>query len=137
MLTLTPRLKGLALGIGLVVLGLLCGILAERWLVHRRPRPGPAAMGPHRAGEHLLGRLTRDLDLSPEQEADIARILEASRDSIAQVQSGLRERMRAITTRTRAEIRALLTPDQQEEYRKALRRMSRHQRRGRRWGRAR
>ena len=133
MLTLSPRVKGLALGLGLVILGLLCGMLVDRWIILRRPRPPLAAMGPRRIGERLLGRLTRDQELSPEQEASIARILDASRDSIALVQSGVRNRMRAVTTRTRTEIQALLTPEQQEQYRKTLRQMDRRHRRMR-WG---
>jgi hypothetical protein len=95
------RSQGLLL-LGVVfVLGLVCGAalfhLGQRW-IFPRPWGGP---GDHRPGA-ALDRLTRDLNLDEEQRKKIEVILD-----------GRHSRMQQFLDEGRAEIRAVLRPDQQ------------------------
>ena len=131
MISLSPRSKGMLLGVGLFLLGLIVGVAADRWLLmHRRPFP-MASISSRPPRERLLPRIIRDLQLTEEQERNINRILDTSRESIGQVQKQVRREMRDITEDTRTKIEALLTPEQRQEY-SEMRKQMRPQRR--RWG---
>lgn len=131
MISLSPRSKGMLLGTGLFLLGLIVGAAADRWLwMHRRPFPMAFASN-RPPQERLLPRIIRDLQLTAEQERDINRILDASRESIGQVQKQVRREMRGITEDTRTKLEALLTPEQRQEYSEMLKNMRQKRRR---WG---
>jgi len=131
MISLSPRSKGMLLGVGIFLIGLIIGAVADRRLLISR-RPLPIASLPGRLfQERLLPWFIYDLGLTPEQEREVNRILDASRESIGQVQQQVRAEMRGITEDTRSKIEALLTPEQRQQYNEMVRQV-RHQRR--RWG---
>lgn len=115
----------------LFVLAVFCAGLAAGLLIGRRMIPegmrapavfrgpiGPAGVG--RAGGPppgvLLERLTRELDLSPDQRIAVEGVLKASRTRVEQLQRDVRERFDAEQRNLRAEIREELTPQQQERF---------------------
>ena len=98
------RTRGLLL-LGVVfVLGMVCG--ATLFYLGQRSMLPPRAFGPD--GPHSgagLDRLTRDLNLDPEQRKKIEAILE-----------GRRARMQQFLEQGRSEIRDILRPDQQKTF---------------------
>jgi Spy/CpxP family protein refolding chaperone len=98
------RTRGLLL-LGVVfVLGMVCGAtlfyLGQRSMLPPLHAFGPD--GPHSGG---LDRLTRDLNLDPDQRKKIEAILE-----------GRRSRMQQFLEQGRSEIRDILRPDQQKTF---------------------
>ena len=129
MLSLSSRSKALLLTLGIFVLGLVCGATAERWIllgpwrVEEFRFKGPPFRGSRFGGpppERLLNRFTRHLDLTREQEQEIRRFLEESRESTWKVQEKVREEMQGIKQTTQSKILGILTPEQQEKYEKAI-----------------
>lgn len=106
--------------------GLAAGLLIGRRMIPEgvsgrgvfRSPMGPAGIG--RAGGPppgvLLERLTRELDLSPDQRTAVEGVLRASRTRVEQLQRDVRERFDAEQRSLRAEIREELTPEQQERF---------------------
>ena len=119
----SPRVKGILLGTGLFLIGIIVGVEADRWLlVHRRPLPVGYAPGRFRQ-ERWLHRFTRELRLTDEQQQAIRRILDASRDTIRQVQRHVHRKMRHIAGDTRKRLEAVLTPEQRDKYLEIRKRM--------------
>lgn len=77
---------------------------------------GPPAGPPRELKGWMLGRLDRELKLSPEQHARIDTVLTRSEADIRGLMTETRPRFEAISTRTRSEIQAVLTPAQQQEF---------------------
>lgn len=100
----SERTRGLLL-LGVVfLLGMVCGA-ALFYLGQRSMTPSRPA-GPWRAGPHpgdLLDRLSRDLDLDPDQRRKIEAIIEEHH-----------AHMRKLLEDGRSEIRDILRPDQQK-----------------------
>lgn len=76
------------------------------------PPPGP----PRELKGWMLGRLDRELKLNPEQHARIDTVLTRSESDIRTLMSETRPRFEGIAVRTRAEIQAVLTPAQQQQF---------------------
>jgi uncharacterized membrane protein len=84
-----------------------------------RTRP----LGPGRAGApaaRLVDRLDRDLQLTDDQKAAIQTIFEARRAPLERVQREMRERMEQEQRELQAEIRKVLTAEQQPKFDKWL-----------------
>ena len=64
----------------------------------------------------LLEQFSSKLKLTPEQRTHIAAILEAKRQKIDALRAEIRPRFEEIRTSTGAEIRQLLTPEQQRKF---------------------
>lgn len=107
------RAQGIALLLITFVVGALAGISLERVRAARLSPPASAGIGmmqPQREGR--LPMMFRRLDLSPEQRAQIARILEAGRPRTDAILNQMLPRLRAVTDSVQTEIRAVLTPEQ-------------------------
>jgi Spy/CpxP family protein refolding chaperone len=86
--------------------------------------PGEHGAGPkHEHGpgwKHHMGNplehLSESLDLSPEQKAKVQPIIDQTKPQIAAIHQEAMEKMRAIIESTTAQIRPLLTPQQQEKF---------------------
>jgi Spy/CpxP family protein refolding chaperone len=76
-------------------------------------RGGPGAGPPP---EVLLERLTRDLDLTARQRAEIQTVLRSGRDRVEQLQREVRGRFDEEQHNLHAEIRKVLTPEQQKRF---------------------
>ena len=113
--------------------GLTAGMLIGRRMVGPIP-PGPEFGpfgGPGRGGrgpgaERLVERLTSDLDLTSEQRVQIEGVLKARRERLNQLQHDVRERFEREQQELRAEIRKVLTPDQQQKYDRLIQEAPQH-----------
>jgi Spy/CpxP family protein refolding chaperone len=93
--------------LGIFALGALLGAGLMRWA---SPPPGP--MGPPPVGPWDLERL----DLSAEQREAAQAVFERHRPQLDEVLHGTFPRVRAIGERIEAEVRELLTPEQQARF---------------------
>lgn len=74
----------------------------------------------------MLERLDRELKLTPEQHARIDSVLTRRESDLRALMMEARPRFEAIATKTRTEIQAVLTPDQQEKFAEITKRMDAH-----------
>lgn len=86
----------------------------------RRGGPGPGGPGSPPSPGRLIDRLDRELQLTDEQEAAIQKVFEARREPLAHAQREMRERMDREQRELQAEIRKVLTPEQQPKFDKWL-----------------
>jgi Spy/CpxP family protein refolding chaperone len=94
------------------LLGLLAGGVLSRfmspWLFHR--------FSHDRRQDKLLRRISAELDLDPGQKEKIAAIFASTRPEMDALISDVRPRFEAIRNAAAAQIRQLLTPDQQTKF---------------------
>ncbi len=128
----TPRRSSSTIVLAVVALlvtflaGVLTGFAGSRFLFWKRP-----ARVPSRAAEFLMKRLDRRLDLTPQQEIQVTRILERHHERIAAVWNGVRPQVRKEIEETNAEIERVLTPEQRAKFGQIkMRLMPRHDRPG-------
>lgn len=125
-----PRLKGAVLLLVAFLLGVAVGGLG---MALYRARTGwwESPQGVARFQASLVRRLTRDLDLRPEQRQQVEAILREAGEQFARLREEIRPRYREIRTQTRERIRGLLDPDQRARFETLMERWDRqHQR----WG---
>lgn len=92
------------------IAGLLVGAVGARFFIRGTPsRPRPAA-------EFMMKRLDRTLDLTPQQEVEVTRILRSHHERIGAVWSGVRPQIRREVEQTNAEIERVLTPEQRAKF---------------------
>jgi Spy/CpxP family protein refolding chaperone len=107
------RLQGIALLAIAFVVGALGGMAAERVRAARTGHPAPMEqMGMHGA----FPRAFDELHLTPDQEERIQAIFRAHRPRTDSVLRASLPRLHAIQDSVRAQIRAVLTPDQQRQF---------------------
>jgi Spy/CpxP family protein refolding chaperone len=107
-----PRVKGALLLLFAFLLGTAAGALgfglyqgrAGWW---RQPRDS------ERARQFMLRRLTRELDLRPDQRQQVEGVLRETGQEFARLQEEIGPRVRDIRGRSRERIRAILSPEQQ------------------------
>jgi Spy/CpxP family protein refolding chaperone len=137
----------------LFVLAVFCvgvagGVLADRAIMRRiyaartfdgAPPRGPMGFGPPPMGSGrrpggppamLVERLTRDLDLTADQQSKIEAVLTASRTRVETLQRDVHDRFVSEQQSLRDEIRKVLTPAQQEKFDQRERERGRFGRRG-------
>lgn len=93
--------------IAVFALGVVFGAaLAFAIAHHLRPGPrGPGPFGPRHGGPMPVERMTRELDLDPDQQAGVRAILERRHGA-----------MRGLLDETHREIREVLRPEQREKF---------------------
>lgn len=94
------------------IAGLLVGAVGDRIWAFRHPR------GPHGpfAANRIVERLSRELDLTPQQKAQVSAIVAAHGKKMDAVWSAIRPQIRAEIDAANREISAVLTPDQREKF---------------------
>lgn len=110
-----PRVKGALLLLVAFLLGVATGALgfgvyrarAGWW---RSPR------NPAQFRQVLLDRLTRELDLTPDQRQQVEAILGQTGQEFARLREEFGPRVRDIRARSREKIRAILSPEQQAKF---------------------
>jgi Spy/CpxP family protein refolding chaperone len=117
------RLLGAALLVAAFSTGALAGAAGDRLLArdddHDRRGVGFAGGHPRGARGHVFEKrimLFEPLDLSEEQRDRIGEILERRREQMAESWRRIRPQLGALVDSTHAEIRALLTPEQQRAF---------------------
>ena len=143
MISLSSRTKAVQLGLGIFLLGIVVGATIERWVMisrgmpHSMPphadrppphgyRPPPHADRPfpgRPVGDRLVHRFIRGLDLTEDQQQEIRRILDESREGAHNIQRAVRGKMDTLSNDTRSKIREVLTPEQKEKFDKMTSRM--------------
>ncbi len=110
-----PRAKGallllvaFGLGIGAGMLGF--GVFQTRVGWWRGPQE------PGRQQQHVLARLTKDLDLRPDQQESVKGILGEVGQEFSRLREEFGPRFREIRTRSRDRIRSVLDADQQAKF---------------------
>jgi Spy/CpxP family protein refolding chaperone len=80
-------------------------------------QPGPGGPGMHHHGEwgNPLEHLTKELNLTPDQQAKVAPIVEQAKPQMQQIHREAMEKARAVMENTTAQIRPLLTAEQQQK----------------------
>ena len=96
-------------------------------------RPSAREPGqPRRNGSRFFQRLDQALDLDPDQETQVRRIVEKTRKTFREAAEEAARMHREIRKQARNQIRALLRPEQVEKYDEMTRRKDRKFREGRR-----
>jgi Spy/CpxP family protein refolding chaperone len=123
---MNPQLKSRLVATVVIVLvflaGMALGASLHRALLGRgRPGFGLAGPPPHRGPppemkSWMLARLDHRLNLTPEQHARIDTVLTQREAEIRALMSATRPRFDSIAARTRSEIQAVLTPEQQQKF---------------------
>ncbi len=111
---MTTRVKGGLLLLLAFLLGVAAGALGFGLFQVRmgwRPPRDPA-----RFQQFLLKRLTRELDLRPDQRQQVEAILREAGQEFARLREEIGPRVREIRARSRDRIRALLDPEQQARF---------------------
>ena len=72
--------------------------------------------GMHRMMGNPLEHLTKDLDLTPDQQAKVTPIVDQAKPQIQAIHQEAMEKMKAVMESAGAQIRPLLTPQQQEKF---------------------
>jgi Spy/CpxP family protein refolding chaperone len=125
---------------GLVILLVFAAGVAVGFFVrHQIPwGPGPhgLAVGGPPPGHpgvrgRMLERLDRELKLTPDQHARIDSVLTRRESDLHALMTETRPRFDSIAARTRAEIQAVLTPEQRGEFEKIVQQIESHRRRTR------
>jgi protein CpxP len=70
----------------------------------------------HRDDGNILEHMTKNLALTPEQQAKIQPILDQAKPQVIALRKEAMEKGKAIRDATRAQIRAVLTPEQQQKF---------------------
>jgi Spy/CpxP family protein refolding chaperone len=117
------RAKGIALLLVTFLAGVLAGVAGARVAARRGPDLPEPALPWVRGMEGRLPRMFRDLDLTAEQRAQIADIIERGRPRTDAVMRELLPRLQAVTDSVHTEIRAILTPEQEVVWDSLLARM--------------
>jgi len=107
-----PRVKGALLLVLAFVLGVATGALGLA-LYQARMGWWHGPREPERFQQLLLGRLTRELDLRPDQRQQVEGVLRETGQEFARLQEEIGPRVRDIRGRSREKIRAILSPEQQ------------------------
>jgi Spy/CpxP family protein refolding chaperone len=109
------------------VAGALAGAAGDRLLHAGEPR-FHEARGRH--GHDRMAVFIDELDLSSQQRARVEAALERRRPQAEAIWESVKPRLRAQIDSTNAEIRALLTPEQQEAFDRKLRELEQRRRQG-------
>jgi Spy/CpxP family protein refolding chaperone len=102
-----------------VLLVFLLGALAGAAVVHRVDRYRIEAVLSGRGGataDLIVRRLSRSLDLDPAQRDQVRAIVTETHRDIVEIRKPVQAQVEAAIERSRARIRAILRPDQQEKF---------------------
>lgn len=117
-----PRLVGIALLMATFVAGMFSGAALERRAGARAPQPEPQAKAQPAERVHGGGRghthrtILDQIDLTPEQRARIDSILQIGRQRMDAFWKETGPGYRALVDSTRAQVRAIMNPEQRARY---------------------
>jgi len=118
--------KALVVLLVVFLLGIGGGIVIDRVLLSPF---GPVAHA-RRSPERLLHRLTRTLELSAAQQADVHRILKTTRAELGTLRRNMRQEVHVVLASSERQIMEVLKPDQRDAFRTL---MAEHRARRHRW----
>ena len=101
--------------IAALIAGIMIGVVADRaWLWRNRGWFAGRAM--HAMTPRILARLDAELNLTSQQHAAVARILETHRQRMSSIMSGVRPQLRREIEQANTEISSQLTPEQRVRF---------------------
>ena len=103
-------------------------LLAHLGFMRRGPRMHPPRMVP----KMMVHRLSRSLDLTPEQRTKVEAIVKRHHERIYRMTQSVHPQVRAEIEAANREIEALLTPEQRKKFQKLRLRLGHHEGRSRR-----
>src|SRR5437762_8842536 len=89
-------------------------------------QPGPGGGGPRHGKRFMLERITKDLNLTSEQQTKVQPIIDQAKPQLAAIHQEAMQKMKAVMDSTMSQIRPLLTPDQQKKLDDIQKSSSRH-----------
>ena len=113
----TSRGRAAVLLVLMFAAGLAVGLAGERYTLHRGAEEDSDER--HR-GRSTIERFADDLDITPEQQAQIDPILVETREQMSAVFDQVRPEWEAVVDSARARIESVLSADQVERYRALL-----------------
>jgi Spy/CpxP family protein refolding chaperone len=103
--------------------GIVIGVVADRaWMFHH---PGGPRMIIRAHTDHIVSKLDHELKLTPQQHAEVERIVNMHRERIEAAMDGLHPQIRREIDATNEEIARVLTPEQRPKFEKLKMRMLR------------
>ncbi|HUV37267.1 MAG TPA: hypothetical protein VMX58_10050 [Patescibacteria group bacterium] len=105
--------------IGVIIGGLVTVTLMRRHVIRM------TRFGPPRFEEIFLDRMTRNLDLTDEQRAEITTLVREYDPRFREIMHASRDEVRNLEEQLVEQIKELLTPEQAEEFEKNIERMHR------------
>jgi len=119
----STRTTAVVVVIAAFIAGLFVGVAGDRFYLFRHGRLFPS----HRVGDfaasRIVDRLDHDLHLTPQQKTQIQQIIDRHRTRIDSLMTGVRPQVRQELDTANGEIEKLLTPEQQEKFKKMRMRM--------------
>ena len=109
------KLKLIALGVSAALSLGIAGLHAEG-PDHQRGEHRRGFGGPGGPGGDPLEHLTKELDLTADQQAKVAPIVEQAKPQIEAIRKEAMEKVRGVMENAGAQIRPLLTPEQQTKF---------------------
>ena len=111
----------------LFLTGLLAGVALDRMVLHHRhgpfagmgPGPGGMREHPERRAElqkRLADRITRDLDLAPDQRTQLEAILPRHAAEFDSLRTEMDTRLRTLLDSSSADVERILTPEQKSKW---------------------
>ena len=99
----------------LLIVPVLALLALSGWVLANDPTPGGDSDGHGRGGGHhsSLERITDQLNLTSDQRAKIQPILDQARPQIETIHREAMQKMKQVMDNTMAQIRPMLTPEQQ------------------------
>ena len=93
-------------------------------MVQAQPEPGGGGRG--HGKRFMLERITKDLNLTSEQQTKVQPIIDQAKPQLAAIHQEAMQKMKAVMDSTMSRIRPLLTPDQQKKLVDIQKSSSRH-----------
>lgn len=108
----------LLMGAVLLVCGVVIGAGGTTLVVKNRLDQPDVA--PNQFSQRLMGRMTRDLDLTEEQAKEVRAVFELHSSEMRVVRNEMDERADALRATMQEEVRAILTPEQVKQWEKRV-----------------
>ena len=102
------------------------GAIALGGFVMVQAQPGPGGGGRSHGKRFMLERITKELNLTSEQQTKVQPIIDGAKPKIAAIHQEAMQKTKAVMDSTLSQIRPLLTPDQQKKLDDIQKSSSRH-----------
>ncbi|HEV7427028.1 MAG TPA: hypothetical protein VGQ46_11730 [Thermoanaerobaculia bacterium] len=110
------RAAAIAVIVVAFIAGILAGVAGDHLYLIRSGRLSPRHSTSRFSTAHMTDRLTKELDLTPQQKTQVQQIIERHRAKIDATMASVRPQVRQELDATNAEIETVLTPEQKTKF---------------------